>query len=457
MLIQHRDDSSHVDRFPKVLVVGHMPFDRSTGTTITLSNLFHGWPKDRLAQIYTSGTEPSTEVCEDFLHFPPREHYPRPQYLALRMLGWNGTGPVQSMPALTAVRDVADRRTTVANWYSHLVALGDLSPLNLPPRVERWVRQYRPDVVYSMLGSVRLTRLAARAARLCGVPMVPHFTDDWPATLYGRRELGGVAASRLHAAVRDLVGLAPCGMAISEPMAEEYQRRYGIPFDIFTNSVDAEFFSAPQPPVAPEPDRPTNLVYVGALHLGRWRSLLNIAASAASISTAATPVRLTVHCPAEDAERYGREFAGYPGVHFGRSLASHEVPAVLAAADILVHVESFAEDTRRYTRYSVSTKIPQYLAAGRPIFGHGPHELASMAYIQTAGAGIVVGTPEPEMVTEQLWKLCLDSSSWHEYGRNGRAHAERHHRRERVARRFAEVLRRAARSSRTPSGTREEA
>ncbi len=306
-----------------------------------------------------------------------------------------------------------------------------------------------------MLGSVRLTRLAAHAARLCGVPLVPHFTDDWPATLYGRRELWGVAASRLHAAVRDLIRLAPCGMAISEPMAEEYQRRYGIPFDVFTNSVDADFFAAPPPPVAPERDRPTNLVYVGGLHLGRWRSLLSIAAGAAAISTAATPVRLTVHCPTEDADRYRREFAGYPGVHFGRSLASHEVPAVLAAADILVHVESFAEDTRRYTHYSVSTKIPQYLAAGRPIFGHGPAELASMAYIRSAGAGIVVGTPEPDVVTEQLWKLCLDSSSWREYAGNGRAHAERHHRRERVATRFAEVLQRAARSSPTPTGTRE--
>ncbi|NLU78825.1 glycosyltransferase family 4 protein [Micromonospora sp. HNM0581] len=439
-----RDAAPRTAQFPKVLVVGHMPFDRSTGTTITLSNLFHGWPKDRLAQVYTSPSEPSTEVCTEFLHFPPREHYPRPQYLALRMLGWNGTGPVQSMPALTAVRDAADRRSTVAAWYTHLVALGDLSPLHLPSRVTNWMRQYRPDVVYSMLGSVRLTRLAAHAARHCRVPVVPHFTDDWPATLYGRRELGGFAASRLHAAVRDLVGLAPCGMAISGPMAEEYQRRYGIPFDVFTNSVDADFFAAPPPPVTPARDRPANLVYVGALHLGRWRSLRTIAAGAAAISTAATPVRLTVHCPTEDAERYGREFAGIPGVHFGRSLASHEVPAVLAEADILVHVESFAEDTRRYTHYSVSTKIPQYLAAGRPIFGHGPAELASMAYVRSAGAGIVVGTPEEDVVTEQLWKLCLDSSSWHEFGRNGRAHAERHHRRERVATRFAEVLRQAA-------------
>lgn len=205
---------------------------------------------------------------------------------------------------------------------------------------------------------------------------------------------------------------------------------------------------------APERDRPTNLVYVGGLHLGRWRSLLSIAAGAAAISTAATPVRLTVHCPTEDADRYRREFAGYPGVHFGRSLASHEVPAVLAAADILVHVESFAEDTRRYTHYSVSTKIPQYLAAADPSSGT---VRPNSPRWRTSGrrAGIVVGTPEPDVVTEQLWKLCLDSSSWREYAGNGRAHAERHHRRERVATRFAEVLQRAARSSPTPTGTRE--
>ncbi|MFC4089690.1 glycosyltransferase [Micromonospora sicca] len=436
-------ESQH-DVVPRVLVVGHMPFDRSTGTTITLSNLFHGWPKDRLAQVYTASTEPSTEVCEKFLHFPPREHYLPPQYYALRMLGWNGSTPLQGIPAIAAVREAADRRRAVAAVYAHLVALADLSPLHVPPRVVRWLRDYQPDVVYSMLGSVRLTRLAFRAAEVCGVPLVPHFTDDWPAMLYPHGELGGIAERALRSAVRKLIRLAPAGMAISEPMAEEYQRRYGIPFEIFANSVDADFFATPQPqPVGR--DRPvTNLVYVGALHLDRWRSLLNIAASAEAISAAANPVRLTMHCPAEDVERYRRAFAGHPQVHFGRSLASHEVSDALAAADILVHVESFAEDTRRYTRYSVSTKIPQYLAAGRPIFGHGPAELASMAYIRSARAGVVVGVQDPDLVTEQLWKLCLDTSSWHEFGRNGRTHAERHHRRERVAARFADVLRKAA-------------
>ncbi|WP_431875432.1 glycosyltransferase [Micromonospora marina] len=426
-----------------------MPFDRTTGTTITLSNLFHGWPKDRLAQVYTASAEPSDEVCERYLHFPPREHYLPPQYYALRMLGWNGSSPLQGIRAVTAVRNAADRRPLVAAAYAHLVALADLSPLHLPPKVVRWMQEFRPDVVYSMLGSVRLARLTVRAARACAVPVVPHFTDDWPATLYPHGELGGIADRAVRSAVRQVIGRAPAGMTISDSMADEYQRRYGIPFDVFTNSVDPEFFAAPMSPRPADSGQPvTNLVYVGALHLGRWRSLRNLADSVQAISASASPVRLTLHCPAADVERYRSAFVAHPAVHFGRSLDSHEVPGVLAGADILVHVESFAEDTRRYTRYSVSTKIPQYLAAGRPILGHGPAELASMAYIRAAGAGVVVGQQDPDVLTEQLWKLCLDTSSWHQYGANGRAHAERHHRRERVAARFAEALGAAARAGR---------
>ncbi|GAB3957775.1 hypothetical protein GCM10027614_73890 [Micromonospora vulcania] len=79
-------------------------------------------------------------------------------------------------------------------------------------------------------------------------------------------------------------------------------------------------------------------------------------------------------------------------MRLGPSLASDEVPAALRSADVLVHIESFDQEIRRYTRYSVSTKIPQYLASGRPIFGYGPAEVASMNHIQEANAGVIVGT-----------------------------------------------------------------
>ncbi len=429
--------------FPRVLVVGHTPFSRISGTAMTLSNLFSGWPKDRLGQIYTGHITPSTEVCENYFHFPPRDHYQPIQYYSMRLLGWNGRSPVQQSRAIAAVHNAAEYRPTMAKIYAHLRAVADLSPVHITKALTLWMRDFRPDLVYSMLGSVRLTRITALAAHACGVPVVPHFTDDWPATLYANGELLGLADQSVRQAVERLIRLAPLGMVISQPMAEEYTRRYHIPFSIFANCVDKTYFASPRDE-ASQPQRVIELVYVGALHLKRWESLRDIGAALDAVAVSGLPVRLTIHAPAEDLAKYGKNLGHLERVRLGPPLASHEVPAVLRAATVLVHVESFDEEIRRYTRYSVSTKIPQYLAAGRPIFGYGPTEVASINHIRAADAGVLVGTNDPAALVGGLTDLCRDETLRDRFARNGFMFARQEHAKENVAARFAATLRSAA-------------
>ncbi|MCX5070031.1 glycosyl transferase family 1 [Micromonospora lupini] len=432
------------EEFPRVLVVSHTPFSRVSGTAMTLSNLFSGWPRDRLGQVYTGNITPSTEVCENYFHFPPRDHYLPIQYYSMRMLGWNGHTPLQQSRPIAAVHAAAESRPTVARVYAQLRASADLSPIRVPPALIRWMRDFRPDVVYSMLGSVRLTRITALAARTCGVPVVPHFTDDWPATLHANGELFGRATRSVQETTARLVRLAPLGMVISQPMADEYARRYGIPFSPFVNCVDESFFAAPRSDS--DRQRGVELVYVGALHLNRWESLRDIGAALDDVAQTGPAVRLTIHAPERDLAQYGRHFADLRRVRLGPSLTSEEVPAALRSADVLVHIESFDEEIRRYTRYSVSTKIPQYLASGRPILGYGPAEVASMDHIRQAGAGVIVGTNDRASLVHDIAALCGDAALRERLARNGVEFARQEHAGESVAARFAATLRAAARA-----------
>ncbi|MFF0467970.1 glycosyl transferase family 1 [Micromonospora zamorensis] len=443
------------EEFPRVLVVSHTPFSRVSGTAMTLSNLFSGWPKDRLGQVHTGNITPSTEVCEKYFKFPPRDHYLPIQYYSMRMLGWNGHTPLQQSRPIAAVHAAAETRPTMAKIYAQLRATADLSPIRVPPALIAWMRDFRPDVVYSMLGSVRLTRITALAARACGVPVVPHFTDDWPATLWANGELFGRADRAVQESIAKLIRLAPLGMVISQPMAEEYARRYQIPFSPFVNCVDETFFAAPRGKANQQ--GMTELVYVGALHLNRWESLRDIGAALDGVAEAGLPVRLTIHAPEKDLAQYGKHFAHLQRVRLGPSLASDEVPAALRAASVLVHIESFDPEIRRYTRYSVSTKIPQYLASGRPILGYGPAEVASMNHIREADAGVIVGTNDSATLVRDLTDLCRDAALRERLARNGIDFARQEHARENVAARFAATLRAAARAgSATPEAARKQ-
>ncbi|MFI2711455.1 glycosyl transferase family 1 [Micromonospora sp. NPDC018662] len=425
------------EEFPRVLVVGHTPFSRSTGTAMTLSNLFTGWPKDRLAQVYTSTRiTPSTDVCENYYPYAPREHYHPAQYYGMRMLGWNGRSPLQQSRAVAMVEKASSRRQSMARLYSHIRTTADLSPVQVSAGLARWMRAFQPDLIYSMLGSVRLTRIAAAAARTLTIPIVPHFTDDWPATLYANGELFGLANRTARHAIHQLLHHAPLGMVISQPMADEYTHRYHIPFTPFANCVDDTYF-APPPPPTPQP-HPTELVYIGALHLNRWESLRDIGTALDTITGTGHPARLTIHAPADDLHQYGKHLTHLPRIRLGNPLPAHHVPTALHNADILVHVESFNPDIRRYTRYSISTKIPQYLAASRPILGYGPTEVASMNHIRTANAGITIG--DPTTLTHHLTTLCQDPHLRHQLAHNGHTYARHHHTTTTVTHHFATTL-----------------
>jgi hypothetical protein len=52
-------------RYPRVLVVGQ-PFDRTSGGGITLSNVFEGWPRDRLAAAVVSDRDLTFDVCDRY-------------------------------------------------------------------------------------------------------------------------------------------------------------------------------------------------------------------------------------------------------------------------------------------------------------------------------------------------------------------------------------------------------
>jgi hypothetical protein len=114
---------------------------------------------------------------------------------------------------------------------------------------------------------------------------------------------------------------------------------------------------------------------------------------------------------------------------------------VLRRADVLVHVESFGAAERRYTRLSVSTKIPQYLWAARPILAYGPGEVASCQYVQSSASGVMV---ERLDLKPALQRLATDAGLRARLGRQAWLTARNRHDAKIIRERFRLVLAKAA-------------
>jgi colanic acid biosynthesis glycosyl transferase WcaI len=97
-----------------------------------------------------------------------------------------------------------------------------------------------------------------------------------------------------------------------------------------------------------------------------------------------------------------------------------QLPDMLASADVLlVLLEKDA------SRYSVPSKVLNYLCAGRPILALLPLENGAARTIEDAGAGIVVAPGDSEAASAALNRLLSDASEREKMGAAARDYAER--------------------------------
>jgi glycosyltransferase involved in cell wall biosynthesis len=410
---------------PKILIVSGEPLHRQSATGITLCNLFAGWPIADIAQVYSADYAPEAEFGSNTVRLTPRDLAP--------FCWWGDPHQSNTAAASHGVASIAGRRSARMRRYVSPVL--ELLPYRIPlPQFES-LRAFRPDLIYSNLASIRIARLATWLARTLDVPLVPHFMDDWLSTYaVPGRSIGTQAhAAILNRQVRSIMHDAPLGLSIGQEMADEYGRRFGKPFHPFMNTVDV-----PDVPDAPRSfTPPVRFVYVGGLHLGRDESLAAVARSIGAVADAG-PSELHIYAPESDGARARAITRIGPHVSFKGSVSPARVPEVLRDADVLVHVESFQPELVQFTRLSVSTKIPQYLAAARPIIAFGPDELASIQYVGRSGGGLCASVVAE---LEQALRTVIDQPQTRvRLGTIGWRQARAHHEATSVRRRFREVL-----------------
>ncbi len=434
--------------YPRVLVVNHEPFNNKSATGLTMQNLFHGWPHDRIAQLYLEAIDVDTAYCtKNYLmdHTEVWTEWPRVHYNAARQRQRERMHITLGRQAVMGKQQPLQTFLLQAKMRVSLdiVNVVNLFPYHIPPAVLDWIDAYQPDVLYTMLGSTQLTKIVLLLNERFRLPLVTHFMDDWPGTLHADSLIAPIMRPVTAAWLKRILVQTNHRLAISDAMATEFTRRYGSTWDVFMNCVDPALYSS----VSPTPRAIPRFVFVGGLHLNRWCVLQEIGKAAKTLAAEGIPLEILIYAHPSLLAIYHKELEIPPVMRVGGSLANHEVPAVLTDADVLIHVESFDASIRKYTRYSVSTKIPEYMVTGRPIFGYGPGEVASLRYITATESGLVVGDRNPALLVDALRRLATDPALRAELGAHGRQTALSRHEAAGQREAFRQTLARAASSA----------
>ncbi|QEL23970.1 glycosyltransferase family 4 protein [Bosea sp. F3-2] len=286
-------------------------------------------------------------------------------------------------------------------------AIEAMKRIALPRRLIRQAIAYGRAVgatdLWAILQGQTMVRIAAPVARGLGVPLRVHVWDPlrWWLDAHGVDPVN----RRLDLALfdRTLQQAASCAAA-SIPMARHYEETYGVPSTAVIASIDPALAQAPPPKLIS--DDSVVIGMVGQFYASEEWAQLVTALKIAKWRVGERKVVLMTfghERPPNDVPDEHLRFMGWmdqPEVI--RTLAEH--------CDIAYCPYPFAERMAEVSRLSFPSKVPTYLAAGRPILFHGPSYSAPYAYLNERGAAYLCRDLYPSAVYNGLAHLIEDST-----------------------------------------------
>jgi len=408
--------------YPKVTVLSPTPMVEQNATGIMLRSLFRDWPKDYLSQIYLPAVarfEPDLEFCRttrmidlwgrthrfadaldlssnvDDVSIIDRSKNPAPQ---------RGHRLAHSLKRFRTIHNAL--RTSQEVWCANSW---------IGSTLRRQLKELQPDIVYVVVGNYCLTKITYLACSQLNVPVFFHVVDDYATSPYDNMISRYFLQATSERWFRRMVKYASGVAAICSGMADEFGIRYGKDWTWYTTLIDANAYDQSQR----ESDGVVRIVYAGNLRLGRWKALKQLTTSLESLEKQGIKTQFSIYAPSEELESYRAALETGSITALYKWVPLKELPRIFHGADILVHAESFDPAMKAITKYSLSTKISQYLMAGRCVLAFGPEELASIRLISTTGAGVTIHETNQERLTATLATFLTDDPKWRVCGQNG--------------------------------------
>lgn len=234
-------------------------------------------------------------------------------------------------------------------------------------------------------------------------------------------------------------------ISTNEILRDHLQRRYGIDSTVLHFPLDLADYeqhrgSGPDGQEAPKDE--VRIVYTGAIYHAHFDAFHNLIRAIQLLGRRELKVHVYTAQPIETLAAEGIEGP----IVFHKHRNTDEMPSVQRAADVLFLPLAFKSDYPVLVHTAAPVKLPEYLASGRPILCHAPHDSFISWYLRRHDCGLVVDQSDPEQLATALDQLLRDTALGKKMAVNAleRARADFD---QTVARaRFAEVVLAAARN-----------
>ncbi|MCR4660966.1 MAG: hypothetical protein K5765_03065 [Clostridia bacterium] len=380
--------SNAIYNYPKLLIISHNMFDKNNNIGKTLISLLSSWPSDKLCQIYLRDDKPTFDYCDNYYRILDKE------IVKSYFKGKKIVGSIFDKDNSSFHNNSFDRKEqTLYNIGNKRIPLISMIRDMLwskkswrNSKFDEWLEKQKPEVILFVPNDYKLIYpIASYVMKKMNIPLVPYFMDD--AFYFGtyvslidyfRRKSIRKSASILLSECDEIITIGP-------KMSDFYNHYLKKECENLMNSVKVRY------PNEREYCKKYIISYVGNLHSNRWKSIVKIGKRLERMNNGYS---IHIYSASFVSKKMKKEFEKIKCLSFNGKVDASKVNNVLDNSDALLFVESFDRKSKASTKFSLSTKIPEYLNCYKKIFAFGPSDISSIEYLKNNQLAVVCSSKE---------------------------------------------------------------
>lgn len=408
------------DRFPRILIVSIARINNKDQQSngLLLRNLFgEDWPKERTAQIFSSGDNGDPGFFGRYYQMGSRERrFGNIFYFFKSRRSKN----IHRLPDAEGEREGEKevrykRLEHIRRWFHSVIVDTGIYELFFMPKISRsmelWIKDFNPDVIFAQGYNLTFASLPILIKNKFDVPIATLTSDDWPSYQYnavhGEPKLfRWLVRPFVRRFANDLFEQTDIPLAFGHPMAQEYNSRYGKEFVSLYHSDDAERFRA-APDIVLSSENEKIVLVAGSFNAFRAPLLIDAAEACANLNAKGLNVRLVVIPTSLDEETL-RIMKLNKKVSILRDPGNDVLPSYLKSSDVLLLLESFNNEFVDSVKLSISSKAHLFMFSEKPIVVYSNAEAGVAKYAKHFRWADLVCERSVDLLSNRIHQLIND-------------------------------------------------
>jgi glycosyltransferase involved in cell wall biosynthesis len=396
--------------YPRVLVVsiGRINALDTCNNGLLLRNLFGSWPRENMAQIYSSGDNDDEGFFGHYYQLRAKDRRMGSLFSRLKSKSQNGSATEH------APLGVLHTSTSLKPFSKQLLVESGIYELIFRPRLSRkmleWVKAFQPDIIFAQGYNLAFTWLPVMLAEKFRLPIAYYPTDDWPNDLYRNtlarpQFLAKWVRSLVESSSRQVVQASTVLIAFNPYMKETYDKRYGLDFSVLMHGDDFNRFATVEPQRL-APTGALSIVCTGVFDHHRVPLLHDLDLVCEKLTNRGLKVHATilpVNFPLLDT-------GAFKYLHFSPCPSHNGLAAILRSADILFLPERF-DETANDIRLCISSKAHLFMFSGTPTVVYSDPITGIARYARQEEWAEVVDRQDTELLAATIEGLINDAAA----------------------------------------------